>query len=307
MTKFAVLILAHRDPECINRFIRQIVTSPGEHGVFVHIDARAEGVAKAILQHPRVHVLEDRIAVRWADITQVEATLKLLRAALEDDADYSLLTVRSGQDLVIRPDWAEYFSEPSRSWTSWKRVDDHHSFAAWTRCRWPRFTRQAYRSKAHPLRVLRGGILALAKRGIRLFPNRKTLPEGWTVYHGTQWVTLARAHAEFVMRELEARPEILEFFAVALSPEERLFQTVLMNGPHAEEVVREKSHVEEFVGNHPRTLGMEDREMLESSGKPFARKFDPAVDSRIIEYFCAQMEQRGPAADTLNPSTPGTP
>lgn len=293
--RIAVLILAHRDPELINTLIRQVLEAPGEHGVFVHVDAKAEGVIDQLIPDPRVQVLADRVDVRWADITQVEAMLKLIRAALEQP-DYGVLTIKSGQDLATSPEW---YTALSGSEFSCRKVDWNEPFAAWFRCRWPRITRQVYPKKAHPYRLIRAGLLALAKRGIRLFPNRRRLPEGWSVYHGTQWVTLSRSHAQLVMDCLEQQPDILQFFADILSPEERLFQTVVMNSNPAAEVNPVKSHFEEFVGNHPRALGLQDLPAIRASGKPFARKFDPAFDSEVIRTLAAE----APAAKTLDTST----
>lgn len=283
MKHIAILLLGHRDADLINAFIGQILSAPGEHGVFVHIDRKAVGVAEQIVEHPRVRVLANRVSVRWADITQVEAMLALMRAAVSDPVPYEVFTVRSGQDLAVSANWPDYFKGASCSRFSARRVKWDEPFAAWFRCRWPRFTRRVYASKRHPGRMARAGLLALAKHGIRIFPNRKRLPEGWAVYHGTQWVTLSRAHVVHVLDMMEKRPEIFDFFAEVLSPEERFFQTLVMNSDHAKDVIVEKTHFEEFVGNHPRLLGIRDLPTIDASGKPFARKFDPRVDNEVLK------------------------
>jgi len=285
MSPIAVLILGHRNPDLINHLIRQILSAPGRHGVFVHIDRKAENVAEQIISDPRVHVLPGQIPIQWVDISQVEATLKLLGAAFADPAAYQQFCLRSGQDLAVRANWPDVFAGSPHSRFSAEEVRRDSPAAAWFRCRWPRFTRRAYPSMWHPGRIGRAALLALAKHGIRLLPNRKTLPEGWSVYHGTQWVTLSRAHVGYVLDILKRQPEILSFFSEVLSPEERFFQTLLMNSPHAEEVILEMTHFEEFVGNHPRPLRIGDLEKIDASGKPFARKFDPDTDGEIIRVL----------------------
>ena len=40
--------------------------------------------------------------------------------------------------------------------------------------------------------------------------------------------------------------------------------------------------------NHPVSLTMGEARAVESSGRFFARKFDPAVDAEVIRYFSAK-------------------
>lgn len=78
--RIAVLIQCHKNPGQINRLLEKL-NSPSID-CFVHVDKR-QNFADSILKRQNVFVLPDekRVAVKWAQISQVTATLNLLNVA----------------------------------------------------------------------------------------------------------------------------------------------------------------------------------------------------------------------------------
>ena len=81
---------------------------------FVHVDAKSDLSAFRI-EDPRLSYVQDRVDVRWGAISQVDATLRLMRAALAgcEVSQVSHFVLLSGNCYPVRP--LEEFGAYSRS------------------------------------------------------------------------------------------------------------------------------------------------------------------------------------------------
>jgi hypothetical protein len=130
--------------------------------------------------------------------------------------------------------------------------------------------------------------LAYRTRMIPLpLPGRRRLPLGMTPYGGSAFWCLAREALAYVHRFVREHPDVAEFFEHTKIPDELFFQTVLMNSPLAPTIVNDDLHYVDWSGGgaHPATLTAEDFDKLRSSGKLFARKFDPGADPAILDLL----------------------
>ena len=94
------LLLVHTDPMQAKRLMRLLVSIGN---CVVHVDAKADGRAFQP-DDPRVVYVQDRIDVRWGAISQVDATLGLVRTALArfEAATVSHLVLLSGSCYPAR-------------------------------------------------------------------------------------------------------------------------------------------------------------------------------------------------------------
>ncbi|MDT1878586.1 hypothetical protein FPK46_32730, partial [Acinetobacter baumannii] len=74
------LICAHKDMDQLNGLVAQLCDP--DFLVYVHLD-RKSALAPARL-HPQARLVRERVAVRWGDLSQVEATLASLRQVLRE-------------------------------------------------------------------------------------------------------------------------------------------------------------------------------------------------------------------------------
>lgn len=113
--KIAVLCQCHKNAAQVNRLINAL-----QYGdvfdFYIHVDKKSS-IDKSIACSNNVVVLPDdkRVNVLWGDITQVEATLSLIRATYGKHYDYYWLI--SGQDFPIKsPEYiVEYLSQNSEN------------------------------------------------------------------------------------------------------------------------------------------------------------------------------------------------
>jgi hypothetical protein len=101
MKEIAFLVLAHTDPVQVGRLCRAL---DYRARIFVHLDAKVD--IRPFLAQPlpeSVTFIKDRVRASWAGYSLVEATLRLMRAALNSGHDFSHLVLLSGLDYTIKP------------------------------------------------------------------------------------------------------------------------------------------------------------------------------------------------------------
>lgn len=101
MKDIAFLVLAHTDPVQVGRLCRAL---DYRSRIFVHLDAKTD--IRPFLAQPlpaSVTFIPDRVTVSWAAYSQVEATLRLMRAALASGYTFGHLVMLSGLDYPIKP------------------------------------------------------------------------------------------------------------------------------------------------------------------------------------------------------------
>lgn len=272
------IITAHTLPEQLVRLVRRLASENARF--FIHVDRRAPDAVMATVERelggrPDVRLLP-RHPVHWASFGPVRAALEGVHALLEspEPLDYGVLL--TGQDYPLRSaDEIEstLADAGGRSFITFRPPEG-------------RFLRRLTRWHWH------GNLLG---RRVRL-PNRfmpltvrRTIPAGLTPYTGSAHWCLARECLEHVER---ADPEIVRFFRWSAVPDESFFQTLLLSSPLAETLVNDDLRYVDWSegGPSPRVLTSYDLERMTRSSALFARKFDPRVDSAVIDALDARID-----------------
>lgn len=97
MMKVAFLMQCHKNPEQINLLLEALNHPMVD--VFVHVDKKSQAIKDKITQRAGIYILPEQqcVDVQWAQYSQVEATLQLLRAAVNRGGVQPLLAdKRSG-------------------------------------------------------------------------------------------------------------------------------------------------------------------------------------------------------------------
>jgi len=119
-------------------------------------------------------------------------------------------------------------------------------------------------------------------RLIRLpFLHRR--PSDLRLFWGSNFVTLSRDFCRFLLTDPLAG-NCRKYLKYVKLPEEFFFQTVLMNSSFAATVVRDpRRKITWDGGSHPRVLTLMELPVLLASGAFFARKFDDAIDTAVLD------------------------
>lgn len=123
-------------------------------------------------------------------------------------------------------------------------------------------------------------------------PRLHDLPGGLRPYGGSAWFCLAKRHVDLILSYIERYPEVVRFFRHGDIPDETFFHTLLMNLVPESEVVRNNLRYYDWtkpVAHLPAILTVDNLDKMMASGKLFARKFDPAVDARVLDLIDRQL------------------
>ncbi len=125
--------------------------------------------------------------------------------------------------------------------------------------------------------------------GPRLGVRRRPAPwdRGLTCYAGTQWTTLRRKCAEYIVERVRSDRELMQWFARTICADEAVVQTLLVNSGRFK-LCNDDLRFADFTGSRngrPRTLTTEDIPTITGGSWHFARKFDPQHDARVLDLL----------------------
>lgn len=255
----AYLILAHDQPAHLRELIGRLST-PDSH-FYVHIDRKSRLADFSLPDDPHVHILQDRVRVFWGDYSQVEAILRLMRAALADPGfTAQRLVLLSGADYPVR-----------------SNADIHAYFHNHADTEFINLVQMPSIEKNKPLSLLTtyqpGNTSSrLVNRLLRLVQRTGLLPRqrdyvsalgGLQPYGGATWWALTRGAAAHIVGFLETHAEFADFFRHTICPDESCLHTILGNSVHAAQLRPSLTYTDWSRKQHrPETLTLAHAEFL---------------------------------------------
>lgn len=288
-SKIAYLILAHTDPQQLERLVHAINY---KSRIFIHLDAKSE---IEDFEHIRLPVsaefINDRIKVSWGGISVVDATINLIKAALDAPESFSRLVLLSGQDYPIKPIHKIYeclSSQPNKQFIRFLDMvrSPYHSRRASRYYFWePLLTQSPTVDKN-----LR---LTLMKLGIYLSPfvSRKP-PKNMKLAFGSQWWALTPSCGTYIIDFLSENPEFRKFYTFSHAPDEQFFHTLVANSPYLSQTEGFQENVElpalpKLSNLHivclDKYFDEQDYSNLRSSDKFFVRKVSSESSTRLLD------------------------
>lgn len=221
--KIAAIIQAHHRPDLLEKLLDRL--SGDLWTRHVHVDRKSDIAAFAALRD-RAAFLEDRVIVRWSGFSQVQATLRLLEAALAAP-DVTHLYLMSGQDYPLKSD-AEIAALLHRSAAAQGgNGGNFMNIFAMPRPDKPISRLQGHYFRDHPVPAL----VPVLERAARLLPPREIgrLLRGIPPHGGSTWWLVERRVAEGMLAFLRAEPWYARAFHHALFSDEMFFQTLFVH------------------------------------------------------------------------------
>gem|GEM_PF-608116 len=118
-----------------------------------------------------------------------------------------------------------------------------------------------------------------------------TVGKDFPLFGGSWYMTLSRRAADYLWKFSQSHPEIKAHFSLMNIPSEVYPHTVLTNNPD----LKLSGHQHFFFDvrlskrGRPLILGMEDLDRIQASGMFFARKFNPNIDSEVLDRLDEQV------------------
>lgn len=98
--KHAYLILAHNEPELLSLLVERL--DDVRNDIYIHFDRKLSVLPDIKTLHAGLYILKDRVDVRWADVSMLEAEYKLFHAVVDSGCEYSHHHLISGVDLPLK-------------------------------------------------------------------------------------------------------------------------------------------------------------------------------------------------------------
>jgi hypothetical protein len=297
MTSFAYILLTHRSPGQVLRLASRIRALSPEATVVIRHDARRVGLEHGPLRDLGVHIHEHCTESTWGRWGIVQAQLDELRW-LVDHAPADYVTFLSGQDYPIAP------LAPWETQVATDRPDMQGELEPiWYRPRWLRGGLGDHRAQRAMYRYFTLSVGAspsswwlLPFKGAKPVIDVRRLPyndelfigvrrplRGLQLWWGQLWLTLS-ARAVGTVLAAAASPRASRRFRQGLVPDELFIPTIVANTP----ALRIRNIPLTYcrflhASNHPVTFVTDDLPELRAAGACFARKFDAAVDSKVLD------------------------
>lgn len=308
MNDIAFLILAHTDPVQLGRLCRAL---DYRAHIFVHLDAKTDIRPFLAQSLPEcVTFIENRVPVSWAAYSQVEASLRMMRAALESGRVFSHLVMLSGLDYPIKPVatlHAHLNSQPHREFIRF--IDATHThYRIYFNHYW--FLEATRRMPSKLDRNLRHGF----GRALRPF-LRKPLPPGMTICWGSAYWALTPSCASYILEFTEQQPDYTRWARTSFAVDEHYFHTIVGNSrfcsasdgffPYQGNKTYTMSSLHEVHESMRKIHTEVDFDALRGSDKFFVRKIMSGPSDRLVERLDATILSL--PADSVQPAESACP
>ena len=279
---FAYLIAAHKNPKQLERLVRNLLAE--NVSVFVHVDEKASEApfVELLTSCKNVFFCKRRIPVNWGGFSQVEATVSLMETMIKHIGIPDYVHLLSGQDFPLKnpAQIARFFNlHHRRNFMEYKQLPktDWH-LGGMNRIEYEWFIDTLGYERAKELTK---------------HQKPKSFISGIIPYGGSSWWSLTGDCVAWLFSQCRDGNKIYDYYKYTLCSDEMFFQTVLLNSHFKETVVNTNLRKIDWSipEMQPRIWSYGELELLKTTPKLFARKFDENRDSRILdelELFVSQ-------------------
>lgn len=287
--KHAYLIIAHNEFEILKRLLQAI--DDERNDIYIHFDRKLKSYPVYHTLYARLHILTERIDVRWGDVSVVKAEYLLFENAYKHGG-YSYYHLLSGVDMPLKSqDYIHHFFEKNmgQEFVGYYQGDITGEIDRKVR-RWhlfPKSFKATYGLVSVGKKILRAGFIRLQQ--IVGLQRNKTV----SFKKGTQWVSLT---ADCIGYLLQQKKEVMRMYSHTFCADEIFVQTICWNSSfrdHIYDIKDEGRGCVRMIGwkdNRIKEWREGDFETLMNSEALFARKFSSkyicVVDKILKEVLC---------------------
>ena len=272
--KHAYLILAHNDVPLLESLVASL--DDARNDIYIHWDAKSGENPHLQTVKSSLFFLEDRVDVRWAGFSMVEAEYLLFKAAFKN-GPYGYYHLLSGVDLPIKSQDYIHADCERMAGTEFIGFADTPQFEIDFRVQHRFLFSEEFRTNSILKKVIRS--LDLKFQDIT-HKRRTDIP----VKKGAQWCSVTN---DFVECLLGQEPFVRKTFENTFCPDELFIQTVCFNSPFMGKVNNVTSEYEsnmryiKWVNGELLPIEETDLPCLRSSDRWFARKFSSSSKGLI--------------------------
>lgn len=206
MKKISILILTHKNIDHIYNLAQQMPDS----SFYIHVDSKADitKIKKEFINVKNIFFVENRVDIKWAGFSLVQATLNLMNYALQHDESNEYFHLISGDDVFLTDllAWND-----SQIYMECKESKEHRY----------RMRFNAPHADTQYQRSIFGKLLT---QGYKFLD--KLVPTAEKFYFGSQWFSIRREQLQKILNSISI--EDMDFFRKKLCPDEHFFQYLVI-------------------------------------------------------------------------------
>lgn len=284
----AYIIIAHKNPEQLYRLTKKL--DDGYSTFFIHIDKRINIEQFDILKKLGNSVqFVERVISKWSTFGLVQCTLNGMQAVKDSNLNFERVILLSGQDYPIKSNRYidNYFSEsPYSVFFEYWPIPDFK--------RWPKNNGGMYRVNKYffGLKIYQLLLSKTINFLGNLFPFlKRKIPFQMKPFAGSQWWIMDMYALNYVLEYIRNHPVYVTFHKNTFGSDELFFQMILLNSKDArilnsiENDSKRMIKWESSETSHPEILVEADINDIKISDALFARKFDSAHNSKILDLI----------------------
>lgn len=282
--KIAYLIMAHKDPAHLHRLI-QAISTPNTT-CYIHLDKKSDMFEFTHLENSNVHFIKKRLPIYY-DYSLVEATLELMRNALDDRRQFEYFIRLHGVDYPVQP--AAYIENFFNERVGSEFIEIMPTKAGDKDFPYNRIRKIEFPKNATLLEKL------IVDFSSRFGSQRDRIKEfnefGLLPFWGSALWGLSRNACEYILKYLQTNQKIMHFFRYTHAPEEMIFQTILGNSSYLEKVANyfhyvdwssQQRHPPELTERHLVLFSSSLQVIYENREILFANKFT-SEDGQVVD------------------------
>jgi len=272
--RIAHLVITYTNPLQTARMIRQM--QHPDFDFYIHVDKKIDISAHLFMARlPNVYLIKDRVNVIWAGYNTVEATLRSVKEIFNTGRQYDYIHLMSGQDYPIKPAAAIhnfFLANQGKEFLQFEHFDD------WADESYPRIREYHLTNFRFPGRYYFQWAMN------KLLPARKS-PLAMDYYGSSMFWALSSGCLKHIIDLLEKNVRFKRFMKFTWGSDEFIFQTLVLNSSFKKDVINDNLlFLDRDKGApHPNILTVNHLQDLLRSPKLFARKFDPALDTIVLD------------------------
>ena len=289
MKKHAYMIMCHDNFQLLQKLL--ILLDDERNDIYLHVDKKAKVFdcqeIVSCVKYATITLIM-RINVNWGGYSQIRVELLLLKEATKKEHSYYHLL--SGVDLPLKNqnDIYQFFEENAgKEFVSIDNLTKKEDF-------FNRIGRYHFFQDFIGRNIgYRSGLLELLESlslKIQNFFNikRKTY-ENTEIFKGTNWFSITHNLAVYLLAK---EKDIRKCFKFGLCADELFLQTIIMNSLFRNNLVNDSLRYIDWERGKPYTFTDDDFDLLISSNKLFARKFDYNRSPEIVDHIFNKMQSK---------------
>lgn len=281
--RHAYLIMAHHNFEQLKVLV-ELLDDP-RNDIYLHIDKKAANFdPKTIKSKYSTLYFVDPIFVTWGGHSQITCEMNLFKnAAPKHYMYYHLL---SGVDLPIKTQDEIHAFFQEHAGLNFMEIDENAMATGAFLCRtqyYYLFQNNTARSSPLLMYLLKKlQTMFVAAQKFAGYKRKEVIP----LYKGANWVSITDELLQYI---LTCEDLIKKTFYYTFCADEIFLQSVAMNSPYRNTIVKNYYREIDWIRGDPYTYRKEDISQLLTSSAFFARKFDMSVDPDIIQLIAEHL------------------